>query len=1316
MNWRTILRRTVIVVGFLIVTTVVGAFLVLRSQWFHHLVLGKIVQQAQAGTGAKVNIEGWDFHFQPLAIELYGIVVHGSEPSSARPLLQVEKLTVGVKLAALLDRKVQLSQLLIEHPVANITVGREGNSNFPNPPTTTAKSNTTIWTLAVERILLTHGEIFYNNEKSQLDADLYNLKTEIGFDPALTKYSGWISYQNGRLEFDQYSPLPHALRAHFSATPTGASFDSLLLTIGSSRIAASGQLINFETPNVTTKYEILLHTQDFSSLAQGSSPAGDVHIDGEMEYQDVPGQPFLRTLSAGGRVSSGKLQASSTDARVSLENLTGRYQLAHGGLQLHDLNADVIGGRLRGEFTVDDLENVSSGEFRATLEHASLDSARLAIRRADLRRIPVTGTANTSVRGTWTSGLKNIHILGDAQVKAAVWRSAADRKLPIPVDAVVHLQYDAADKRVTLRQTSVQIPAASAEVSGQISDHSRLQVHAVSGDLHRLAELAALLKPNSEESSPPVNLNGKATMDAVVEGSVNRPSVSGHIAAQDLEIEGSRWRTAQITLSASPHEVKISQASLVNSRQGTLNLSADVALENWSYLPASPIQASLSAREISLSELEHLGMRNYPVAGTVSANISLYGSAVHPSGHGSLQVVKAAAYNQPIDDVSIQFQTANDSIESQIKITLPAGTASGTLGFTPKTKAYSLDLEAPQIVIQKFHAIAAQDLHLSGTLTFSARGAGTLENPQLTVKAQIPALQMRNTSLNAVSAIVNIADRRADLSLNSNITEAANGNVAQAYVKGHANVDLFGDYTAQASINTSQIPLGPFLAVYAPSVPEGFNGETELHASLAGPLKDKSKIVAHLTIPTLTAAYQGLQFSNAAPIHADYGDSVLVLQPAEIRGTETSIRLQGRVPVATNAAMTVNAQGNVNLQLLAMFNSDVQSGGMADFDIRATGSLPHPDIRGRIQIQKASFTTSTAPVALSKLNGTLDLVNEKIQLTNLTGEIGGGQVSAGGSIALRPKLQFNVALQGRNVRVLYPAGVRSELDSDLTFTGDLKSAELRGRTLIQSLNFTPDFNLNTMSGEFNTSTIPPVGQSFADNIKLSISVQSSQNLTARSSQLNISGMANLRIGGTADNPVVTGRIDLASGELFYMSNRYELQRGIISFNDPNETRPVLNIQATTTVEQYNLTLTLTGSLDRLTTSYVSNPALPTADIISLLFRGQTTEEAAAAGTSTDSILASGVASQFSNGLGNLAGISSLQIDPLLGGNGTNPSARIAVQQRVTKNFLFTFSTDVTEPENEIILLQYQLTPRWAVSVERDQLGGVSVDGQFKTKF
>jgi hypothetical protein len=82
----------------------------------------------------------------------------------------------------------------------------------------------------------------------------------------------------------------------------------------------------------------------------------------------------------------------------------------------------------------------------------------------------------------------------------------------------------------------------------------------------------------------------------------------------------------------------------------------------------------------------------------------------------------------------------------------------------------------------------------------------------------------------------------------------------------------------------------------------------------------------------------------------------------------------------------------------------------------------------------------------------------------------------------------------------------------------------------------------------------------------------------------------------------------------------------------------------------------------------------------------------------------------------LAGLSSLSIDPLLGGNNSNPSARIAVQQRLSKNFFFTFSTDVTQPQSEIIQGEYQVTKRWSVSVNRDASGGVAVDGKFHTNF
>jgi translocation and assembly module TamB len=172
---------------------------------------------------------------------------------------------------------------------------------------------------------------------------------------------------------------------------------------------------------------------------------------------------------------------------------------------------------------------------------------------------------------------------------------------------------------------------------------------------------------------------------------------------------------------------------------------------------------------------------------------------------------------------------------------------------------------------------------------------------------------------------------------------------------------------------------------------------------------------------------------------------------------------------------------------------------------------------------------------------------------------------------------------------------------------------------------------------------------------------------------------------------------------------------VITFDDPNETNPVLNVSATTTVEQYNLTLSMRGSLDKLTTSYVSDPPLATADIINLIARGKTTQESAAQSQSTDSMIASQAASQVSSSVQKLAGISSLEIDPTVGGS-TQTSARVAVQQRVTKNLLVTFSTDVSQPGSEIVQGEYQINKRWSVSMARDQLGGVSVDGRYHTRF
>lgn len=128
---------------------------------------------------------------------------------------------------------------------------------------------------------------------------------------------------------------------------------------------------------------------------------------------------------------------------------------------------------------------------------------------------------------------------------------------------------------------------------------------------------------------------------------------------------------------------------------------------------------------------------------------------------------------------------------------------------------------------------------------------------------------------------------------------------------------------------------------------------------------------------------------------------------------------------------------------------------------------------GQIRLQDIAVLYAGSPVALDKLNGTVELGRQSVQISHLTGQLNGGDISAGGSIAYRPNLQFNIALQGKSIRLRYPDGTRTSLDGNLTLAGNQESSTLGGRVLIDSLSFTPDFDLATFADQFSASTATP---------------------------------------------------------------------------------------------------------------------------------------------------------------------------------------------------------------------------------------------------
>jgi translocation and assembly module TamB len=355
------------------------------------------------------------------------------------------------------------------------------------------------------------------------------------------------------------------------------------------------------------------------------------------------------------------------------------------------------------------------------------------------------------------------------------------------------------------------------------------------------------------------------------------------------------------------------------------------------------------------------------------------------------------------------------------------------------------------------------------------------------------------------------------------------------------------------------------------------------------------------------------------------------------------------------------------------------------------------------------------PLGVEKVQGEFAIEGGRLEVKSFSAQAGGGQVALRGFATYQPSVQFSLGLNAKSVRLLYPEGMRTLFHTDLNFTGTKESAILNGQVVIDQLSLTQSFDLSTFADQFTGPSSPPAA-GFAQNVKLNVGLVTSQQLALSSSQISMQGAANLQVHGSLADPIILGRTTLNGGDLFFQGRRFTVQNGTIQFVNPVKTEPVVNVLITTTVEQFNLSLNFIGPIDRLQTTYTSDPALPPVDIINLLFTGHTTQAAQTSPTTPQSVLAGQLAGQVSNRVQKLTGISSLTIDPQIGGNQGNAASQVAIQERVSKNLFFTFATDLTTTQGEVIQVEYQFTRRYSMSAVRDQTGGYQFEIKSQKKF
>jgi translocation and assembly module TamB len=192
------------------------------------------------------------------------------------------------------------------------------------------------------------------------------------------------------------------------------------------------------------------------------------------------------------------------------------------------------------------------------------------------------------------------------------------------------------------------------------------------------------------------------------------------------------------------------------------------------------------------------------------------------------------------------------------------------------------------------------------------------------------------------------------------------------------------------------------------------------------------------------------------------------------------------------------------------------------------------------------------------------------------------------------------------------------------------------------------------------------------------------------------------------------------GRLIYSGQEYIVERGSLNFANPYRIEPVLDLVATTDLREYDITLSLSGTPDRLQTEFVSNPPLAELEVMTLLTGGRdpgrgvsdqptTGEESFAA----ESFLYGQATSLITGRFNRLFGLDQFRIDPLTGSSGDLSSARITVGKQLSRDLFATYSYDPSETEEQILELEWSISRSFVLVLTQNGDGTYAVDARWE---
>jgi translocation and assembly module TamB len=474
--------------------------------------------------------------------------------------------------------------------------------------------------------------------------------------------------------------------------------------------------------------------------------------------------------------------------------------------------------------------------------------------------------------------------------------------------------------------------------------------------------------------------------------------------------------------------------------------------------------------------------------------------------------------------------------------------------------------------------------------------------------------------------------------------------------------------------------------------------------------------------------YGFVKLENEGPFQFRYRRNDLTIEQAYLRGTDTDFRFSGHMRFDGKRPLSLNMSGRVNLGLVKGLAPLLDAHGAADVRATVEGTMSSPTIIGHVTIQDASAVYDDFPTGLSHVTGEIVFDRSRAFFENVSAQSGGGNLTLRGSVSYgEGPFRFDVDIEAPQMRIRYPVGMSWLAGGTLHLSGSSDSALISGNIQLERLLFAPNMDLATLLTASQGSVQGPATTSaFLRNLQFDVGAGTAPNARMEWTGAHVEMEGTMRLRGTWERPILLGNVHLLNGDMTFRGNQYSLSRGDIIFSNPFRLDPILNVQATTIIDQYEITLDFSGPGSNLSLAYRSDPPLPDSDIIALLALGSPGTESAlrsstaqtTQGYGATALLSEAISSQLGGRIERLFGITKFRVDPFLAGTASeqNAAARVTIEEQVGKALTVTYSTNAASQQEQVIQVVYAVRRDISIIALRDINGTFSLSVEFTKHF